>query len=344
MGNQVYANMMEVSCKAAGGKSICAFPDVCMSPPQTPATPPGIPIPDPNTGMASDTSDGSSSVKISGQEIMLKNKSYFKKSSGDEAGAAPMKNLITHKTTGKVYFAMWSMDVMIEGENVVRHFDLTTHNHGSTPPGTPPTIHIDEIAIALPGVCRDAVDTCNKACEEGKGMAVERGAGTRSVRSCSDECRKSQKCILIPKAHDEKWCCPEGVDSSATLQKRDTLRTGHHLIEDQLVKGNPNFPWYSTNRGKPPSNVRIPAELPGRNVSSEPQAAGVNDAPTVCTNSFPTNGTPHQGLHHVQGVFLEHFQDGGSMALAGESSNGLTYGKLKEHVVMAHWAEFGAGQ
>ena len=131
MANQVYANNMEISCKAAAGKSICAFPDVCMTPPQTPATPPGVPIPYPNTGMASDTTDGSSSVKISGQEVMLKNKSYFKKSMGDEAGCAPKKGLINSKITGKVYFKAWSMDVKVESENVVRHFDITTHNHAS---------------------------------------------------------------------------------------------------------------------------------------------------------------------------------------------------------------------
>jgi len=132
MSNNVYANGMEVSCKAGSGKSICCFPDVCMTPPQTPATPPGVPIPYPNTGMSSDTTDGSSTVKISGQEAMLKNKSYFKRSTGDEAGSAPMKGVVTHKNMGKVYFAAWSMDVKFEGENVVRHLDLTTHNHGST--------------------------------------------------------------------------------------------------------------------------------------------------------------------------------------------------------------------
>src|SRR6478672_390828 len=115
MANQVYANNMEVSCKAAHGKAVCAFPDVCMTPPQTPATPPGVPIPYPNTGMASDTTDGSSSVQISGAEMMLKNKSYFKKSTGDEAGAAPMKGVVTSQNTGKVYFNMWSMDVKVEG-------------------------------------------------------------------------------------------------------------------------------------------------------------------------------------------------------------------------------------
>src|SRR5215471_8065132 len=104
MANQVYANMMEVSCKAANGKSICAFPDTCFTPPLTPATPPGVPIPYPNTGMASDTTDGYTSVKIGNQPVMLKNKSSFKQSTGDEAGSAPKKGLITSKIKGAVYF------------------------------------------------------------------------------------------------------------------------------------------------------------------------------------------------------------------------------------------------
>jgi hypothetical protein len=64
MGNDVFANGREVSCKAADGKSICAFPDVCFTPPENPATPPGVPIPYPNTGMAKDTTSGSKKVKV----------------------------------------------------------------------------------------------------------------------------------------------------------------------------------------------------------------------------------------------------------------------------------------
>jgi hypothetical protein len=152
--NQVYANNMEVSCKSAAGKSICAFPDVCMTPPQTPVTPPGVPIPYPNTGMASDCTDGSSSVKISGEEVMLKDKSYFKKSMGDEAGCAPMKGVVTHKNMGKVFFNAWSMDVKVEGENVVRMMDITTHNHASKPGNSPTWPYLDEAAFAAPkSVC-----------------------------------------------------------------------------------------------------------------------------------------------------------------------------------------------
>jgi hypothetical protein len=148
MANEVYANMMEVSCKAADGKSICAFPDVCFTPPLTPATPPGVPLPYPNTGLGSDTSDGSKTVTVSGQETMLKNKSCFKSSTGDEAGCAPKKGLISSKIKGKVYFTVWSMDVKFEGENVVRNLDLTTHNHAAKMPGNEsiPWPHVDGMA------------------------------------------------------------------------------------------------------------------------------------------------------------------------------------------------------
>lgn len=148
MANKVFANGREISCKAAQGQSICAFPDVCMTPPQNPATPPGVPIPYPNTGMATDATAGSKKVKISGKEVMLKNQSHFKKSMGDEAGAAAKKGVITSKNMGKVYFTTWSMDVKIEGQNAVRAFDLTTHNHMSMPGNTPPWPYLDGMAMA----------------------------------------------------------------------------------------------------------------------------------------------------------------------------------------------------
>lgn len=148
MANSVFANGQEISCKAAAGKTICAMPDVCFTPPENPATPPGVPVPYPNTGMASDTTDGSKKVKITKKEVGLKNKSSFKKSMGDEAGAAAKKGVITSKNTGKVFFESWSMDVKIEGKNAVRHLDMTTNNHASTPGDTPPWVYADRMAMA----------------------------------------------------------------------------------------------------------------------------------------------------------------------------------------------------
>lgn len=163
MSNDVYANGMEVSCKAAAGKSICAFPDVCFTPPQTPATPPGVPIPYPNTGMASDATDGSKTVNVSGQEVMLKDKSYFKSSTGDEAGSAPKKGIMTSANKGKVYFTAWSMDVKFEGENVVRNFDLTTHNHNPAGGNGPPWLYKDNAIVPKNRTeCQELASDLNK--------------------------------------------------------------------------------------------------------------------------------------------------------------------------------------
>ena len=148
MANEVYANNMEISCKAASGKSIAAFPDVCFTPPQAPPTPMGVPIPYPNTGLAKDTTKGTRTVRITRKEVMLKNKSYFKTSYGDEAGRAPKKGVITSKIKGKVYFTSWSMNVKFEGRNVVRNMDLTTHNHGSKPGNSPPTSYSDGMVVS----------------------------------------------------------------------------------------------------------------------------------------------------------------------------------------------------
>jgi hypothetical protein len=241
MSNQVYANNMEVSCKSAAGKAICAFPDVCFTPPLTPATPPGVPIPYPNTGMASDCTDGSTSVMISGKEVMLKNKSYFKKSSGDEAGSTPKKGVVTSKITGKVYFNAWSMDVKVEGENVVRHLDLTTHNHGSVPGNTPTWPYMDEMDIVVWSACQKDMGKEHDACKDcaprnpdgpdpcktadaslvnGAKPRSAAGADAYSKQIMGSECSKTQRCMLQPfdKTKDGKPGCCEG-------------QTGHHLVE-----------------------------------------------------------------------------------------------------------------
>ncbi len=176
MANKVFANGREVACKAAKGKTICAFPDVCFTPPQTPATPPGVPIPYPNTGQASDTTSGSKKVKITKKEVILKNKSYFKTSIGDEAGSAPKKGVITSKNKGKVYFKAWSMDVKVEGKNVTRHLDLTTNNHASEPGDTPPHPYLDSAAIGNPPECDDLNTTLEQTIEEELPKSRKKGA------------------------------------------------------------------------------------------------------------------------------------------------------------------------
>ncbi len=132
MGKNVFANGREVSAKADDNKSLAAMPDVCLSPPSPPAGP--IPIPYPNFSDASKTTSGSKKVKIGNKEIGLKNKSVYKSSKGDEAATRSFgMGVVTHTLSGATKHAAWSFDVKVEGQNVIRFLDLTTHNHSSDP-------------------------------------------------------------------------------------------------------------------------------------------------------------------------------------------------------------------
>lgn len=310
MANQVYANGKEVSCKAASGKTICNFPDVCMTPPQTPATPPGVPIPYPNTGMASDCTSGSSSVKISNQEVMLKNKSYFKRSMGDEAGCAPKKGVVTSKNMGKVYFAMWSMDVKVEGENVVRMGDLTTHNHGSCPSNTKPQDYIDEATSGLPAECADEKDKIEEECNTNKKPPCPGGLSKPKPKRSStkqadklakdaekSDCAQAIKCFLRPyKTGGNNSCC-DG-------------QTGHHI------------PPFSTTES-----------VSGMSVKHD-------NALCIClegtSHSIGSHGRHHHGINYL----LKRASQGAKalfqrIVRRGKGKHKIYKGKLSDHVKVA---------
>jgi hypothetical protein len=165
MGSTVYANSNSICCKDGDGKIIASFPDVCLSPPTPPAGP--IPIPYPVSSFSSDTENGSTTVKVAGQPIMLKDKSYFSKCTGDEAATKTLgMGVMSHNITGKVYFAAWSMDVKVEGLNVDRHLDLTTSNHMSPNPNAAvPLPEMEKMTLprnAKPCTCKYKRGRCPK--------------------------------------------------------------------------------------------------------------------------------------------------------------------------------------
>ncbi len=131
MGAKVFANGLEISGKASDVNTMGAMPDVCLSPPSPPAGP--VPIPYPNFSQASDTTDGSKTVKIGGKEVGLKGKSSYKKSKGDEAATRSFgASVVSHTIQGSVKHQAGSMDVKVEGSNVCRFGDLTTGNHSNS--------------------------------------------------------------------------------------------------------------------------------------------------------------------------------------------------------------------
>jgi len=120
VGQTTFANSRGIAHKGSGGMSI-VFPDVCKTP--SPAGP--IPIPYPNIGKSSDTTNGPKKVKTDGQMPMVKGAKYVM-STGDEAGSAG--GVLSSTTKGECEFMLYSFDVKFEGKNVCRMGDPLFHN------------------------------------------------------------------------------------------------------------------------------------------------------------------------------------------------------------------------
>jgi hypothetical protein len=250
----VYANGLEVACKAQANKVIAAFPDTCFTPPQTPATPPGVPIPYPSFGMDSDTTSGTSTVKIGGETVTQKNKSYYSKTTGTEAGCAPKKNVITSVNTGKEFAHAWSGDVKMDGEPVSRFSDISSNDHASPTGGTPPFPKIGKLAgvfysteKCMIGTYDAIVDACNKAGGEAHhivpdkvyrtGTRAQAEAGVTSNRVDGAPSIGDGVCIcLSPKNHEKIHesereamdavgkAGTEGLKGKALQKKKDQLK------------------------------------------------------------------------------------------------------------------------
>lgn len=126
----VKVNMRTVVHAGSSGVAT-AFPDACKTP--TPAGP--VPIPYPNVAMSSNTSKGSTEVKMDKKPIMIDG-SCFSTSSGDEAGSAG-GGVSSSQIKGKAEFVSFSIDVMVQGKSVARQLDMMVQNKGGSP-NTPP--------------------------------------------------------------------------------------------------------------------------------------------------------------------------------------------------------------
>lgn len=115
--------------KDSGGIVITS-PDVCM----TPVGNSIVPVPYVNTANSADTSNGSKTVTVDSNPIMLKD-SCFSVSCGNEAGTAG--GISSGVTKGKAMFVSASFDVLVEGKPVCRRLDPMVSNQscsGNTPP------------------------------------------------------------------------------------------------------------------------------------------------------------------------------------------------------------------
>lgn len=140
----VVVNFMTVVHASSNGM-VMFFPDVCLTP--APPAPP-IPLPYPNIAMSSDTDEGSSTVKMDGNPIMIQD-SKFKQSSGDEPGS--LKGVVSVNTKGKAEFINFSFDVKVDGKMTARLLDPMIGNElMGKPPNTPPSPEMQPPLVVVP--------------------------------------------------------------------------------------------------------------------------------------------------------------------------------------------------
>jgi hypothetical protein len=272
MGIAVYANGMSIACKAASGKSAAAMPDVCLSPPSPPAGP--LPLPYPNTAMASDTTDGSKTVQIGGQEVMLKNKSTFKTSNGNEAATKSFgMGVVTHQIQGKAAFVAWSMDVKFEGENIPRHMDLMGHNEASDPPNVPPWLYADSQASdGSEEPCKDVQEAVKNNCTK---KTFNKGSP-----GCPPACCEAKKCVMSPKGR-----VPECCDG----------KTKHHAVPDHCFKAPGKTGDYYPGFEKMTNSAGLCACVSGEDK---------NDVDTT-TNQLLTHGKIHRDFDRIENQYRD---------------------------------------
>jgi hypothetical protein len=200
------------------------------------------------------------------------------------------------------------MDVKFEGENVVRHLDLTTHNHMSQTGQTPPWPHIDSMALEPGGACHKENEQIKKACDpekewkkncptppkhpgplpKNKAKRKEWKASFKKYLSefptfaekCKENpCMNARKCMLVPYKPDG-GCCPG--------------QTGDHIIDAASFLG--------------------PKEYKGQPRNQRPRIDGwqnydVDAAPCVCAEGPNQTTATHGQLHTRRSVAVMHFRD-----------------------------------
>jgi uncharacterized protein DUF4150/HNH/endonuclease VII toxin of polymorphic toxin system len=331
MGCEVYANGMTIACKAADGKTIAAMPDVCLSPPSPPAGP--VPIPYPNTAIASDTTDGSKTVQINGQEVMLKDSSSFKKSTGDEAATKSLgMGVVTHQIQGKVNFVAWSMDVKFESANVPRHLDLTLHNEMSSPANTGPWPYMDMAAMGPDHPCLDDLEKEYKACEGyqpygTKNPCLGLGWDKPSQETSSSEAMELANKVAANKCLAARRCTLQPYEPPPPTKKETRghgccpPQTPHHLIEASAL--------HEVGRGGSDSTP-----LPG--VSSSYREG---KAPCVCAEGTNQHVGTHGMMHTFQSAAAAKSTQ--TMKLSdGSKVKATTYGQAKHQATEAFQKTF----
>ena len=122
----INVNNLSLVHKGSDGVSIATLPDVCKTP--SPGGP--VPLPYPNISRTSSLSNGTTTVKADGGNMIAIDGSEFSSSNGDEAGTAG--GVTSNVNMKESKWVLYSFDVKMDGSGACRLTDKKTQNHANT--------------------------------------------------------------------------------------------------------------------------------------------------------------------------------------------------------------------
>lgn len=108
---------------------------------------------------------------------------------------------------------------------MVRHLDITTHNHACQPPNGLATAHVDEMTP-------DQADECKKQSED-----AESKCEGKAPDNCDDDCRNAQKCQLVPFDKSKELCCKPGNTGDHIVEASSFYASGRGGKKSKALKG-----------------------------------------------------------------------------------------------------------
>lgn len=238
----VNVNNKTVVHAGSGGMST-ATPDTCKTP--TPGGP--QPMPYPNLAQSSDASQVTTSVKIDGNGVMVKD-STFAQSSGDEPGSA--MGIMSNKVKGPASFTNQSTDVKFEGKAVPRLSDPMGQNEGagnSSNATSPAEMQGPQVGTgATPGDQEACDKLADKEITNDKEGAEKAGMRQKDYKSFKTTCQKNDCSVTFRDTNPD--CVPHieaGLESKGcewqtktfpgkSLKEEDKRFAG--LVSDNLEK------------------------------------------------------------------------------------------------------------
>ncbi len=198
------------------------------------------------------------------------------------------------------------MDVKVEGENVVRHLDMTTHNHGSNANEAVPWPYLDAMSVANEtGPCAKDIKKEKTACEGYKPYGdrdacaemraeVPYQPTTRLAKSgkpndppqadqladtaAAHDCVNARRCNLTP--YKPSNCC--------------SPQTGHHVVEASS---------FLENRDAPKTgNTKLEPFVANQLSPDRTREYHANAAPCVCADGTGNVGGTHGAMHTFQSI------------------------------------------